>query len=200
MFEFNKIVTPNKIVPLRGVKALLVLVLIPVIFIGIILIALAGLAEWIYSRFTQKSLLTKSAEPPEPRVRELISKENLHISLHEINTPELEGLLDEWYENVYDEEEMLFMATTEPKIEGIHQRIITNFCLEKNNGIFLQRISIIENTIPKELGSELIWIDCTDLKIKTIEPVGCYFLYMDKEMIKGFNKQESIEIQIQKTP
>lgn len=196
MFKFIKTITPNKIVPLRGVKALLVLVLIPLIFIALILIALAGLAEWIYSRFTRKSLLADPTEPPEPQTRELIGRENLRICLHEIKAPELEGLLEEWYENVYDEEEMLFMATTEPEIEGVHHRIITSFYQEKNNGIFLQRVTIIENPTPKELGSELIWVDFTDLKIKTIEPIGCYFLYSDKEMIKGFNKKESIEIEI----
>lgn len=196
MFTFNKTITPNKTVPLRGIKALLVLALIPLIFIAIILIAVAGLAEWIYSRFTRKSLLANPTEPPEPQTRELIGRENLRICLHEIKAPELEDLLNEWYENVYDEEEMLFMATTEPEIGGVHHQIITSFFLEKNNGVFLQRITVVENKAPKGLDSELIWVDYTDLKIKTAEPIGCFFLYFDKEKIKGFNKQESIEIEI----
>jgi hypothetical protein len=190
MFEFKKTISLNKKQQSRWLQGLLLLTLIPVIFAVLMLLVLAATTKWIYAKFTQKNPL----ENAQPKARELISNENLRILLHEIKAPEWQEISEEWVENTYDEEETLFLSTTEPEIEGVYNRVITTFFMETNNGVFLQRITIAENTGLKEIGSELIWVDYTDLKIKAIEPVGCYFLYPGKAAIKGFNFEESIEI------
>ena len=192
MFEFKKTITPNKKQQYRWLQGLLLLILIPIIFAVLMLIALAATTKWIYAKFSQKNPL----ENAEPETRYLVSHQNLRILLHKIKAPEWQEISEEWVGNTYGEEETLFLATTEPEIEGIHNRVITTFFMETSNGVFLQRITLAENTGPKEIGSELIWVDYTDLKIKAIEPVGCYFLYLDNKIIKGFNFKENIEINI----
>ena len=192
MFEFKKTISPNKKQQSRWLQGLLLLILIPVIFAVLMLIALAATTKWIYAKFTKKN----PWENAEPETRYLVRNQNLRILLHEIKAPEWQEISEEWVGNTYDEEETLFLATTEPEIEGIHNRVITTFFMETSNGVFLQRITLAENTGPKEIGSELIWVDYTDLKIKAIEPVGCYFLYLDNKIIKGFNFKENIEINI----
>jgi len=192
MFEFKKTITPNKKQQPRWLHGLLLMILIPIIFAVLILITLAATTKWMYAKFIKKNPL----ENAEPQARELISNQNLRILLHEIKAPEWLEISEEWVENTYDEEETLFLATTEPKIEGVHNRVITTFFMEANNGVFLQRITIAENAHPKEIGSELIWVDYTDLKINAIEPVGCSFLFPDNSVIKGFNFKENIEINI----
>jgi hypothetical protein len=192
MFEFKKTISPNKKQQSRWLQGLLLLILIPIIFAVLMLVAFAAISKWIYAKFTKKS----PRENAEPETRYLVRNQNLCILLHEIKAPEWQEISEVWAENTYDEDETLFLATTEPEIEGIHNRVIATFFMETNNGVFLQRITLAENTGPKEIGSELIWVDYTDLKIKAIEPVGCYFLYLAKSQIKGFNFKENIEINI----
>ena len=196
LFKFKKTVFPDKKTP-RWLDVMLIVVLIPIILIVLLLIGLFLLANWVYSKFTPKNLLNKAGPPAEQKPRYLIQNEKIRIQLHEIEAWEEEGPIEEeWYKTTYDEETTLYKAITEPEIEGIHHKMITTFALEQDNGLFLQRIVLPETGEPKKLSSELIWIDYADLKIKAVEPVGCYYLYLEKGLIKGFNKQENIEIQV----
>lgn len=195
VFEFNKTVSPNKKELSRWLITLLYLILIPIILIGLIVLAVLSLASVIYKRFTNKYLIETLA-PREPRVRDLLQNDRLRIMLHEPDTSAFMEISEEWFENTYDEEETVFRAATEPEIEGIHNRLITTFFMEYGDGVFLQRITIREDTRPAEIGSELIWVDYSDLKIKAAEPVGAYFLYAHNGVIKGFNQKQDIEISV----
>lgn len=197
IFKFTKTVTRVKQGINRWLAGLLILLLLPLVVAALVLIGLVGLVSWMYNRITGNQLFPKDAGSRESEIRELICNEYFRIQLHEIESwEEASQWEDEWYEETYDEEITLYKATTEPEIEGIHHQILTTFFKEQDNGVFLQRITVSGDTYPKEIGSELIWIDYNDLKIKVVEPVGTYFLYVEKGVIKGFNKKENIEIQV----
>lgn len=197
VFKFTKTVIPVKQPRHKWLIFLLILVFIPVLLAGLALVAIIASISWAYSKITGKESFGKTAEPTEQKPRALLRRENLLIQLYEIEAWEPERALEnEWYENTYDEETTLYKASTEPEIEGVHNRIISTFVMERDNGILLQRITDSGDTNPKEIGSELIWVDYNDLKIKAVELVGAFFLYVENGVVKGFNKKESIEIQV----
>lgn len=132
----------------------------------------------------------------------LLQSEHLQIELLKVDSS-FDLLVDDWYNITYDDEETIYEAATQPMIKGIHGELITNFVLEKDKGVFLQKIiadKYVDN--PLEIESTLVWIDYEDMNVKASGRIGPSFLHTndeEKNQIKGFNAEKEICVSIVET-
>jgi hypothetical protein len=193
-FKIIKKITPVKDSPIPWYFA------IPLLIIGVPLIILFLLGALIY--FGIRSIFVKDKFNPSD-IKEpyyLIEKENFKVELEELDENEYSDLFEYWMHHVDDEEEYLYQAKLDSKIEGLDGKIFGDFVFEDESGGFFQ---IIEYTgkISKEdkLNTKLVYIDFDTLEFKEIESLGAYFLLKkegDLKIIKGFNRKTNIELEI----
>ncbi|MBK7406703.1 MAG: hypothetical protein IPL49_11900 [Saprospirales bacterium] len=202
-FELHITETPVKKSGKNGLSILLVILLAPVILVFAAAYGVSLLFSFIYGKTTKRGMFgTKGKKSVHKTAFDLIKNDTIQISLQDIE--ESYGqLLDEWCDMTNNQAECLFLAKTNPVIDGIHGRFITAFLKEFQNGILLQRLILSTNPADTHpVNSELVWVDYDDLTVKEMKPIGQYFLYEDKRnpnLIKGFNREKEVEIEVKIT-
>ncbi len=179
---------------------LIFLVVLPVL----ILMILGGLiwliVLFLKQLFAKKSELDFSGVPKLEKDTCLIMNDKVKIHLVEDeNDNEYSKIVDLWCDQVYDDENFIYRAATNPHIQGVTNKFITSFIKETDEGFFVQILNQDNLEKTQLIDTNLFFLKYSDLTISYVENIGPHLLYIDKrkpDLICGFNRKGNIELRL----
>ncbi len=185
---------PTSIFEKKVVKFLIGLVVIP----PVIIFAILAVIYVVISDFIIKKILGRPDKPIEFKEKILFQNPNYKLVEEDILFGSDPYKLAEdfmWSIVDYDDEMYVFKVISDNETIELNNCFLTQFKLETENEIYLQRITQKEN----KPFSELISLDKKDGKIKKIADVGLYSLWKFNELtneIVGSNRTNQIKIKV----
>jgi hypothetical protein len=185
-----------------GTKGFANLLFIPLIILIVLLVLAACLViipvVLIGSLFKKKSA---KEIPANQQPQSTLLTGNGKVSIYTVpdeNDQELNLISDIWAEAVEDEMVPVYIAHTNPHIQDLHGKFITDFVKEAGAGVFLQLVEMKDHTAGK-ISTKLVFLSYADQTVADVLDVGPYFLFNDKTsewLVKGFNKNDDIELSL----
>lgn len=185
---------PTSILENKVVKFLIGLVVIP----PVIIFAILAVIYVVISDFITKKILGRPDKPIEFKEKVLFQNPNYKLVEEDILFGSDSNKLAEdfmWSIVDYDDEMYVYKVVADKETIELNNSFLTQFKLETEDEIYLQRITEKEN----KPFSELISLDKSTGKTKKVADVGLYSLWQFDEQtneIVGSNRTNQIKIKV----